>query len=58
MPAKMIRKGDSVLLRGKITRISDEGVEITVMIKAFGYPIIIRTDAIASAGKQSPEKPR
>jgi hypothetical protein len=58
MPARMIRKGDSVLLRGKVTRISEDGVEITVMLKAFGYPITLRTDAADNVERQSRVRPR
>jgi hypothetical protein len=54
----MIRKGDSVLLRGKVTRISEDGVEITVMLKAFGYPITIRTDITDNVEMQFRGKPR
>jgi hypothetical protein len=46
MPAKMIHEGDDVLLRAEVTRISEDGVEVTVRLSAFGYPITLRADKV------------
>ncbi|MET0939733.1 MAG: hypothetical protein ABWY13_00035 [Mesorhizobium sp.] len=52
MPEKMIREGDDVLLRAEVTRISEDGVEVTVRLSAFGYPITLRTDTVQRVDKR------
>jgi hypothetical protein len=58
MTTKSIRKGDQVLLRSEVTHISDDGVEITIWLKAFNYPISIRTDCVENVEGSVRGKPR
>jgi hypothetical protein len=43
---KWFRKANHVLLRGEVTSISMDGVEIAASLKASGCPITIRTDSV------------
>jgi hypothetical protein len=58
MTTKMIREGDDVLLRAEVTRISEDGVEVTVRLSAFGYPITLRTDVVQRVEKRPPGRLR
>jgi HSP20 family molecular chaperone IbpA len=58
MPSKMIREGDNVLVRAEVTRISEDGVEVTVRLSAFGYPITLRTDVVERVEKRPLGKAR
>jgi hypothetical protein len=48
----MIREGDDVLLRAEVTRIPEDGVEVTVRLSAFGYPITLRTSSVQRIDKR------
>jgi hypothetical protein len=58
MSSKTIREGDNVLVRAEVTRISEDGVEVTVRLSAFGYPITLRTDVVERVEKRPPGKAR
>jgi hypothetical protein len=58
MPSKMIREGDNVLVRAEVTRISEDGVEVTVRLSAFGYPFTLRTDVVERVEKRPSGKTR
>ena len=46
--------GDYLPLRGKVTRVSDDGVKITPQLKAIGYPITIRSNAVDRVERARP----
>ena len=58
MSSKIIREGDNVLVRAEVTRISEDGVEVTVRLSAFGYPITLRTDFVERVEKRPPVRAR
>ena len=58
MPTKLIREGDDVLLRAEVTRISEDGVEVTVRLSAFGHAITLKTDTVRRVEKRPLGKDR
>ena len=58
MPTKLIREGDDVLLRAEVTRISEDGVEVTVRLSAFGHAITLKTDTVQRVEKRPLVKAR
>jgi hypothetical protein len=43
--------GKIVLLRGEVTRVSDDGRDITVRVRGYGIPLTVNRDHVQSVEK-------
>ena len=53
MAVGKIVEGDTVTLRGEVTRVSDDGRDITVRVRGYGIPIMVNRGHLESIEKGS-----
>ena len=51
MAVGKIVEGDTVLLRGEVTRVSDDGRDITVRVRGYGIPLTVNRDHVQAVEK-------
>ncbi len=58
MATAKIVEGDSVLLRGEVMRVDDDGDRITVRIKGYGIPVTLDRSNVDLDETTAPPMPR
>jgi len=43
-------KGDKVLIEAEVTRVSDDGAEVTVRLPHYGYPVTLPVNSVEMRG--------
>ena len=51
MAVGKIVEGDTVILRGEVTRVSDDGRDITVRVRGYGIPLTVNRNHVQSVEK-------
>lgn len=51
MAVGKIVEGDTVILHGEVTRVSDDGRDITVRVRGYGIPLTVNRDHVQSVEK-------
>ena len=51
MAVGKIVEGDTVLLRGEATRVSDDGRDITVRVRGYGIPLTVNRNHVQAVEK-------
>ncbi len=48
-PKNAIEEGDEVVLKGRVSRIDDEGEFVTVQLHGYDYPVTVRVKWVEKA---------